>query len=73
MGGEIGNHSYTHLINPPTTTLTATTTTDTPAGSTQITLTTVPSFAGVTVGMFVSGLNIGANTPLPARPEKVEL
>ena len=23
MGGEIGNHSYTHLINPPTTTFTA--------------------------------------------------
>ena len=25
MGSEIGNHSYTHLINPPTTTFTATT------------------------------------------------
>ena len=73
MGGEIGNHSYTHLINPPTTTFTATTTADTPAGSTQITLNTVPSFAGVTVGMFVSGANLGAGTPLPARPGKVEL
>ena len=60
MGGEIGNHSYTHLINPPTTT--AATTADTPAGSTQVTLATLPSFAGITVGMTVSGLNIGANT-----------
>ena len=67
MGGEIGNHSYTHLINPPTTTVTATTTTDTPAGSTQVTLNTLPSFAGVTVGMIVSGLNIGANTRPPKR------
>ena len=69
MGSEIGNHSYTHLINPPTTTFTATTVGDTPAGSTQMTLDTVPSFAGVTVGMVVTGLNIGANTPLPARGE----
>src|SRR5205823_2977998 len=45
---------------------TATTTSDTPAGSTQVTLNTLPSFAGVTVGMLVSGLNIGANTPLPS-------
>ncbi|HTI80394.1 MAG TPA: Ig-like domain-containing protein [Acetobacteraceae bacterium] len=65
MGSEIGNHSYTHLINPPMETFTATTVGDTPAGSTQITLGSVPSFAGVTVGMTVSGLNIGANTPLP--------
>ena len=65
MGGEIGNHSYTHLINPPTTTATETTVGDTPAGSTQITLSGVPSFAGITVGMTVSGLNIGNNTPLP--------
>ena len=35
MGGEIGTHSYTHLINPPTTTFTATTVGDTPAGSTR--------------------------------------
>ena len=33
MGSEIGNHSYTHLLNPPTTTVTETTTADTPAGS----------------------------------------
>ncbi len=65
MGGEIGTHSYTHLINPPTTTVTETTVGDTPAGSTQITLTGLPSFAGVTVGMTVTGLNIGTNTPLP--------
>jgi serralysin len=55
MGGEIGNHSYTHLINPPTTTITATTATDTPVGSTQITLTSVPSF---------TGSNVGTNTPV---------
>ncbi len=63
-GGEIGIHSYTHLISPPTVTVAATTTVDTPPGSTQITLATLPSFAGVTVGMIVTGLNIGANTPV---------
>ena len=64
MGGEIGNHSYTHLINPPATTVAATTTADTPAGSTQVTLATLPSFAGVTVGMVVtrSARSIGART-----------
>jgi serralysin len=65
IGGEIGNHSYTHLINPPTTTFTATTVGDTPPNSTQITLSSVPSFAGVTVGMFVTGTGLGTNTPLP--------
>ena len=30
-----------------------------------MTLDTVPSFAGVTVGMMVSGLSIGTSTPLP--------
>ena len=68
MGGEIGTHSYTHLINPPTETFTATTAGDTPAGSTTITLTGVPpSFAGGTVGMFVTASNgaLGTNTPLP--------
>jgi serralysin len=60
MGSEIGNHSYTHLINPPSTTFTATTVGDTAPGSIQITLDSVPSFAGVTVGMTVTGLNIGA-------------
>ncbi len=65
MGSEIGNHSYTHLINPPTTTFTAHTVGTTPAGSIQVTLDTVPSFYGITVGMVVSGLNIGANVTLP--------
>jgi serralysin len=67
MGSEIGTHSYTHLINPPTETFTATTTSDAPAGSTTITLNSVPSFAGVTVGMFVTASNgaLGTNTPLP--------
>ena len=68
MGSEIGTHSYTHLINPPTGTFTATTSGDTPAGSTTITLTGLPpSFAGVTVGMFVTASNgaLGTNTPLP--------
>ncbi len=65
MGSEIGTHSYTHLINPPSTTITETTVGDTPAGSSQITLSALPSFAGVTVGMFVTGLNLGTNTPLP--------
>ncbi len=69
MGSEIGNHSYTHLINPPTETFTATTVGDTPTGSTQITLTTAPpSFGGNTVGMFLTdGSNpsaIGFNTTI---------
>jgi serralysin len=66
-GGEIGTHTYTHLINPPTETFTATTTSDAPAGSTTITLNSVPSFAGVTVGMLVTAANgaLGTNTPLP--------
>jgi serralysin len=63
-GGEIGTHSYTHLINPPTQTFAATTASATSAGSTTITLNGVPSFAGVTVGMLVSGAGLGSNTPL---------
>jgi serralysin len=66
MGGEIGNHSYTHLTNPPATTVAETTTTDTPAGSIQVTLAALPAFAGITVGMVVTGLNIGANTQVTA-------
>jgi serralysin len=66
MGSEIGNHSYTHLLNPPTTTVTETTTADTPAGSTQITLGALPSFAGVTVGMTVTGTGIATNTIISA-------
>ena len=65
MGGEIGNHSYTHLVAPPTTAATEATVGDTPAGATTITLSGVPSFAGVTVGMLVSGPGIGSNTALP--------
>src|SRR5690348_14693436 len=69
LGGEIGTHSYTHLINPPggtpTTTLTAITTADAPKGSTTITLDHVPSFYGITVGMWLAGTGIGSNTPLP--------
>ena len=66
MGSEIGNHSFTHLINPPTTTVTETTAVDTLAGSTQITLDALPSFAGVTVGMTVTGTGIAANTIISA-------
>ena len=51
-GGEIGNHTYTHLINPPTTT--AATTADAPAGSTQVTLAALPSIEGITVGLTVT-------------------
>ncbi len=65
MGSEIGTHSYTHLINPPTVTFTAQTVGDTPAGSTQIMLDSVPSFAGTTIGLQVTGPDIGTNTPLP--------
>jgi serralysin len=67
MGGEIGNHSYTHLINPPTITMKENTTTDTPAGSTQITLNGEPSFNGITVGMTVSGsTSLASNTVIAA-------
>jgi len=63
-GSELGTHSYTHLVNPPTQTFTTTTASATSAGSTTITLNSVPSFAGVTVGMLVSGAGLGSNTPL---------
>ena len=66
MGGEIGNHSYTHLIAPPAATLTATTTADAPPGATQVTLSTLPSVNGVTVGMVVTGTGIGTNTIVSA-------
>jgi serralysin len=64
-GGEIGTHSYTHLINQPTQTFTATTLGTTVKGSTTITLNAVPSFAGVTVGMLVTGTGLGTGTALP--------
>ncbi len=67
LGNEIGNHSYTHLINPPTTTVQENTVTDTPAGSAQITLNGEPAFNGVTVGMTVSGSSyLAANTVISA-------
>jgi hypothetical protein len=65
LGGEIGTHSYTHVIAPPTTTFTAHTVGVTPAGSIQVTLDQRPSFYGITVGMVVKGLNIGADAQLP--------
>jgi hypothetical protein len=64
MGNEIGNHSYTHLINPPTTTVPETTTVDSPLGSTQVTLSALPSFNGVTLGMTVTGPGIGLNAAI---------
>ena len=62
MGGEIGAHSYTHLINPPATTFTAHVVGDTAAGSTTITLDQVPSFYGITIGMWLTGTGIGSST-----------
>jgi serralysin len=62
LGGEIGSHSYTHLINPPTTTFTAHVAGNTPAGSTTITLDQVPNFYGITVGMWLTGTGMGSNT-----------
>jgi serralysin len=62
LGSEIGSHSYTHLINPPTTTFTAHVVGSLAAGSTQITLDQVPSFYGITAGMWLSGTGIGSNT-----------
>ena len=65
-GSEIGDHSYTHLIDPPTTTVPETTATDTPAGATQVTLNALPSYNGATVGMTVTGAGIGPNTIVSA-------
>jgi hypothetical protein len=65
LGGEIGTHSYTHVIAPPTTTFTAHTVGVTPAGAIQVTLDQLPSFYGITVGMMVHGLDIGENAQLP--------
>jgi hypothetical protein len=75
MGGEIGSHSYTHLLDPPTKqdsvtgalsgwTTTAKATAAAAPGSTQITLDSLPSFNGVTVGMIVTGTGIGTNTTI---------
>ena len=66
LGGEIGNHSYTHLVNPPTVAITENTTAATSAGATQIALNALPSFNGITVGLFVTGPNIGAGTQVTA-------
>ena len=62
MGNEIGDHSYTHLIDPPTTTFPETTTVATLAGSPQVTVNALPSYNGATLGMTVTGTNIGPNT-----------
>ena len=62
MGNEIGTHSYTHLIDPPATTVLETTEGDTPAGSTQVKVSALPSYNGATLGMTVTGANIGPNT-----------
>ena len=66
MGNEIGTHSYTHLIDPPTTTVLETTEGDTPAGSTQVKVSALPSYNGATLGMTVTGTNIGPNTIVTA-------
>ena len=68
MGNEIGTHSYTHLINPPTTTVPETTTTATAAGATQITVSGLPSYNGATLGMDVTDANgdFGPNTIITA-------
>ena len=54
MGGEIGTHSYTHLINPPTTTVTAHTVGDHAGRLDPGHPGPVPSFYGITVGMVVT-------------------
>src|ERR1700678_1287912 len=68
MGDEIGTHSYTHLIDPPTTTVTATTTVEATPGPTQLTVATLPSYNGSTVGMIVTDGNgdFGPNTIVSA-------
>ena len=67
LGGEIGNHSYTHLLNPPVATVSVTTAAAIGAGTTVIPVSAIPNFAGISVGLIVSGLNIGANTPVPGK------
>ncbi|RBP07126.1 hypothetical protein DFR50_12956 [Roseiarcus fermentans] len=70
MGNEIGDHSTTHLLNPPTTTVPATTTADAAAGSTQIKVSALPAYNGATLGMIVTDPSnasaIGANTIVSA-------
>ena len=58
MGNEIGDHSYTHLINPPTAPVSETlSTASAAAGATQITVDALPSYNGATLGMVVSDAN----------------
>ena len=68
MGNEIGDHSYTHLIAPPTTTVSETTTTATAAGATQIVVSQLPTYNGATLGMTVTDANndFGPNTIVTA-------
>ena len=68
MGNEIGTHSYTHLIDPPTTTVTADASVEATAGSTQITVSALPAYNGATVGMVVTDANgdFGPNTIVSA-------
>lgn len=66
LGNEIGDHSYTHLVNPPAVTVGAATGAAASAGATTITLKTLPAYNGATIGMIVSDPSnpaaIGANT-----------
>ena len=65
LGIEIGNHSYDHLLNPPTETFTAVTATDTPSGDEIVLTGPPPSFGGSTVGMQVAGgPNIGTGVTI---------
>ena len=73
LGGEIGTHSYTHVIAPPTTTFTAHTVGVTPAGSIQVTLDQLPSFYGITVGMVVRGSISARMRSFPRSAEKAGL
>ena len=68
MGNEIGTHSDTHLINPPTPAITASTATASGPGATQITVTSLPSYNGATLGMVVTDAagDFGANTIITA-------
>ena len=66
LGGEIGTHSYHPSDQSAHHDVHGAIVGGTPAGSTTITLDHVPSFYGITVGMWLSGTGIGSNTLRPA-------
>ena len=68
MGNEIGTHSYTHLIDPPTPPVTETLSHGCGRRRDPDHVSALPSYNGATLGMFVSDAagDFGANTIITA-------